>query len=121
MPPRAAFARGALVRPLLGWSRAELSAWVRSQGLQWIEDPGNAELRRDRNYLRTRVLPLIRERWPAAATTVARAARHAAEAQRLLDALAAADVARPTFGPSLPPQRPPPPPPDRPRIAVPSS
>ena len=101
MPPRAAFARGALVRPLLGWSRAELSAWVRSQGLQWIEDPGNAELRRDRNYLRTRVLPLIRERWPAAATTVARAARHAAEAQRLLDALGAADAARASFGAML--------------------
>ena len=94
MPARASFARGALVRPLLSWSRAELTAWLRSQGLEWIEDPGNAELRRDRNYLRTRVLPLIRERWPAAAATVARAARHAAEAQRLLDALGAADAAR---------------------------
>jgi tRNA(Ile)-lysidine synthase len=101
MPARAAFARGALVRPLLSWSRAELTAWVRSQGLEWIEDPGNAELRHDRNYLRTRVLPLIRERWPAAAATVARAARHAAEAQRLLDALGAADAARASFGPML--------------------
>src|SRR5205085_8483559 len=64
MPARAAFARGALVRPLLPWSRAELTAWVRSQGLEWIEDPGNAELRRDRNYLRTRVLPLIRSAGP---------------------------------------------------------
>jgi len=105
MPARASFARGALVRPLLSWSRAELTAWVRSQGLEWIEDPGNAELRRDRNYLRTRVLPLIRERWPAAAATVARAARHAAEAQRLLDALGAADVARASFGPMLSAQR----------------
>src|SRR4029077_5601171 len=93
MPARAAFARGALVRPLLSWSRAELTAWVRSQGLEWIEDPSNAELRHDRNYLRTRVLPLIRERWPAAAATVARAARHAAEAQRLLEALGGADAA----------------------------
>src|SRR2546430_6281644 len=101
MPARAAFARGALVRPLLSWSRAELSAWVRSQGLEWIEDPGNAELRRDRNYLRMRVLPVIRERWPAAAATVARAARHAAAAQRLLDAVGAADAAPPSFGPML--------------------
>jgi len=101
MPARAAFARGALVRPLLSWSRAELTAWVRSQGLEWIEDPSNAELRHDRNYLRTRVLPLIRERWPAAAATVARAARHAAEAQRLLEALGGADAARASFGPML--------------------
>jgi tRNA(Ile)-lysidine synthase len=101
MPAVASFARGALVRPLLPWPRAELSAWVRSQGLAWIEDPGNSELRLDRNYLRTRVLPLIRERWPAAAATVTRAARHAAEAQRLLDALGAADAARASFGAML--------------------
>ena len=101
MPAMASFARGALLRPLLPWSRAELSAWVRSQGLDWIEDPGNSELRLDRNYLRTRVLPLIRERWPAAAATVSRAARHAAEAQRLLDALGAADAARASFGAML--------------------
>src|SRR2546430_924730 len=49
MPARAAFARGALVRPLLPWSRAELTAWVRSQGLEWLEDPGNARLRPGRN------------------------------------------------------------------------
>ena len=105
MPALAAFARGRLVRPLLPWSRAELSAWVRSQGLEWIEDPGNSELRLDRNYLRARVLPLIRERWPAAAATVTRAARHAAEAQRLLDAVGAADAARASFGAMLSAQR----------------
>jgi tRNA(Ile)-lysidine synthase len=101
MPAVASFARGALVRPLLPWSRAALGAWVRSQGLAWIEDPGNSEPRLDRSYLRTRVLPLIRERWPAAAATVSRAARHAAEAQRLLDALGAADAARASFGAML--------------------
>jgi len=101
MPALAEFARGRLVRPLLPWSRAELTAWVRSQGLEWIEDPGNSELRLDRNYLRARVLPLIRERWPAAAATVTRAARHAAEAQRLLDAVGAADAARASFGAML--------------------
>ena len=105
MPALAAFARGRLVRPLLPWSHAELTAWLRSQGLEWIEDPGNSELRLDRNYLRARVLPLIRERWPAAAATVARAARHAAEAQRLLDAVGAADAARASFGAMLSAQR----------------
>jgi len=105
MPALAAFARGRLVRPLLPWSRAELTAWARSQGLEWIEDPGNSELRLDRNYLRARVLPLIRERWPAAAATVTRAARHAAEAQRLLDAVGAADAARASFGAMLSAQR----------------
>src|SRR5213078_823127 len=87
MPARAPLARGFLVRPLLAWSRQELIAYLRARGLEWIEDPMNSELRLDRNYLRARVLPAIRERWPAAATTVTRTARHAAEAERRRNAL----------------------------------
>jgi tRNA(Ile)-lysidine synthase len=101
MPAVAPFARGVLVRPLLPRTHAELSAWVNAQGLPWIEDESNAQLRLDRNYLRVRVLPLIRARWPAAAATVARSARHAAEAQRLLEALGAADAARAACGETL--------------------
>ena len=101
MPAKAPFAHGWLLRPLLPWSRAALGAWVRARGLKWVEDPTNREPRLDRSYLRTRVLPLIRARWPSAAATVARAARHAAEAQRLLDALASADVARAACGARL--------------------
>ncbi len=101
MPARAPLGRGSLVRPLLAWSREELTGWVRSQGLAWIEDPSNSEPRLDRSYLRTRVLPLLRARWPAAAATAARTARHAAEAQRLLEALGAADAARAASGAKL--------------------
>jgi tRNA(Ile)-lysidine synthase len=101
MPPTAPFAHGVLVRPLLTVTRAELSAWLRAQGLAWVEDDSNAQLRADRNYLRTRVLPTIRERWPSAAATVSRSARHAAEAQRLLDLLGAADIDRAACGAML--------------------
>jgi tRNA(Ile)-lysidine synthase len=101
MPARAPFANGWLVRPLLPCSRAELEAWVQTQGLTWIEDDTNADESLDRNYLRRRVLPLIRERWPGAAGAVARSARHAAEAQGLLDSLARADAERASYGESL--------------------
>ena len=101
MPEIAPFARGYLARPLLSRSGAELREWLRGERLAWIEDPSNADLALDRNYLRARVLPLIRARWPGAATTVARAARYAAEAQRLLDDLARADVGRASHGARL--------------------
>jgi tRNA(Ile)-lysidine synthase len=101
MPAITPFAGAVLVRPLLALSHAELSAWVSAQGLPWIEDESNALTSLDRNYLRVRVLPLIRERWPQAAATVARSARHAAQAQRLLDALGAADAARAACGAML--------------------
>ena len=101
MPSLADFANGRLARPLLSCSRADLEAWVRAEGLTWIDDDSNVDERLDRNYLRLRVLPLIRERWPGAATAVARSARHAAEAQSLLDALARAEVDRASYGESL--------------------
>jgi tRNA(Ile)-lysidine synthase len=98
MPALAPLARGVLVRPLLDVPRERLRAWVSAQGLAWVEDESNAQLHLDRNYLRERVLPAMRARWPSAAATVARAAGHFAEAQRLLDSLAAADVARASCG-----------------------
>ncbi len=52
----------------------------------------NEDLRFDRSYLRRQVWPLIEARWPGAGAALARAARHAAEAQELLERAAAADV-----------------------------
>jgi tRNA(Ile)-lysidine synthase len=101
MPPVAAFGPGWLVRPLLGCTRQELEVWVRSRGLPWIEDDTNLDERFDRNYLRRRVLPLVRERWAGVGQAVARSARHAAEAQTLLTALARADLERARDGASL--------------------
>jgi tRNA(Ile)-lysidine synthase len=98
MPACAPFAPGLLVRPLIDVPRAALRTWAHTQGLDWIEDTSNADERLDRNYLRAKVLPPILARWPAAQATVGRGARHAAEAQRLLDAQGAADVARASHG-----------------------
>ena len=101
MPAVAPLGSGSLVRPLLACSRPELEAWVRARGLAWIEDDTNVEERFDRNYLRQRVLPAVRQRWPGVAAAVARSARHAAEAQGLLTALAQADLERASDGAGL--------------------
>lgn len=93
MPARAALGRGHLLRPLLGIERDALRAYAERHRLQWVEDPANAVLAFDRNRLRHQILPLLRERWPSAASTIARSAAHCAEAAALLDA--AADAARP--------------------------
>jgi tRNA(Ile)-lysidine synthase len=101
MPEVAPFARTVLVRPLLQRAGEELRAWLASQGIAWGEGDSNADERLDRNYLRARVVPLLRARWPGAAANVARTARHAAEAQCLLEALGAADAARAAVGTAL--------------------
>lgn len=101
MPGIAPFAGGWLARPLLSRSRAELEGWLRKAGLTWVEDDTNADETLDRNYLRRQVLPLIRRRWKGVGSAVCRSARHAAEAQRLLDAVARTDVERASNGADL--------------------
>jgi len=101
MPGAMPLGAGVLVRPLLALPRAQLQAWVQARGWRSLEDPANADDTFDRNYLRHQVLPVIVSRWSGAARTVARSAGHMAAAQRLLDALAAADVARAADGGEL--------------------
>lgn len=93
MPPLAAFGRGALVRPLLGETRATLETWARARRLVWVDDDSNVDVRFDRNYLRSQVIPTLRARWPAATTVAARSAAHLREAREMLEALAQMDLA----------------------------
>jgi tRNA(Ile)-lysidine synthase len=76
------FGGGWLARPLLEFSRAELEEWARAEQLQWLQDPSNENTSFDRNFLRHRVLPALRERWPAAAHSATRSTAHLREAGR---------------------------------------
>lgn len=93
MPPAIRFAGGWHGRPLLIVSRQALRAYAEAEGLKWIEDGSNTDPGFDRNYLRHKVLPVLQSRWPGYAKTLARAARHQAEAAALLAETAAADFA----------------------------
>jgi tRNA(Ile)-lysidine synthase len=101
MPETAAFAQGLLLRPLLGVERAALVAYCQAAQLTWIEDLSNADTRFDRNFLRERVIPALRERWPAVAECVARSGGHLTEARALLDERAREDLARARDGEAL--------------------
>lgn len=84
MQPWQRFAKGWLWRPLLGLPRARLLAHAHAHGLRWIDDPSNEDTAHDRNFLRHRVLPLLRERWPEADAALARSAALASESRELL-------------------------------------
>ena len=98
------------VRPLLDVAHSDLKQFSDLEQYGELEpsastdpsiDPMNQDLRFDRVYLRTAVWPSIEKRWPGAATALTRAARHMAEAQRLLEMAAGADVARLRDGDAL--------------------
>jgi tRNA(Ile)-lysidine synthase len=88
MSPR----RGILLRPLLEVTRAQLLDYLRRRSIRWTEDPSNADEHFGRNYLRRRVLPLLRARWPGLGVAISRSAALAAEAQQLLAERAAAQL-----------------------------
>ncbi len=88
------FGTGWLWRPILNLDRGALEEYGRLAGLTWIEDPSNSNEAMDRNYLRHRVVPLLRARWPASGETIGRAARLSRETADLLDELGAADAER---------------------------
>jgi len=93
MPKSRPLGQGHLLRPLLNCSRQMLENYAKTKGLSWIEDPSNQDTRFARNHLRQSVLPKLREQWPAASTTIARASENLSEAQQLLDELAQSDLA----------------------------
>jgi tRNA(Ile)-lysidine synthase len=82
MEPR----RGRLVRPLLSVTRDEVRAYLRARGLDWREDPSNADRRFARARVRHDVLEALRELSPAAERTIAETARQLREEAEVLDA-----------------------------------
>ena len=80
-------------RPFLAVPGAALRAWIQSQGHSWVEDPSNTDESFTRNRIRARVLPALAEALPAFRETFARSAAHAAQAQEILNEVAAQDMA----------------------------
>jgi len=79
-------------RPWLGLARETIRAYAAEQALAWIEDPSNHDPHVARSFIRSRVMPVIETRWPAANNTLARAAAHAHEAAQAVDVLAGIDL-----------------------------
>ncbi len=77
------------LRPLIDVVKDELLRFAAREGIGAVADPMNGDLRFDRAFLRARVWPLLAGRWPGAAVALSRTARHAADAQALLDEAAA--------------------------------
>lgn len=95
MPTTRSLGAGAatLIRPLLAVARTEIEAAARAAALTWIEDESNLDTSYARNFLRREILPRLSERFPGCESALARAASRCAEAEEVLEELAAADLA----------------------------
>lgn len=88
IPEYNSFAQGSILRPLLHISKQDIHDYAHEQQLQWIEDPSNQNSHYDRNFLRLTIIPLLKQRWQSLDKTVARSAKHCAEAQYIVAAIA---------------------------------
>ena len=75
---------GKIIRPFLGWKRAEILAYAKENGLCWREDKTNAETEATRNKLRLEVLPKLEESVHGALDNLVRFASIATEDDEFL-------------------------------------
>ncbi|HET8863580.1 MAG TPA: tRNA lysidine(34) synthetase TilS [Solirubrobacterales bacterium] len=83
---------GKLVRPLLGFTREQTTAYCEGRGLAWRDDPTNAEPAYARNRVRHGLARALADVHPAAAQNVLRTAELLRDEAEVLDALVAAEI-----------------------------
>ena len=81
-----------LWRPLLNTSRIDIESYAKKHQLKWIEDESNLNIDFDRNFIRSKVLPILKNRFSYITKVISRSSAHLAEAQYLLDDLAKNDL-----------------------------
>lgn len=89
-------------RPWLEVPATALREWLTACHVSWVEDPTNADVRFTRNRIRRDLMPALEACFPTIRQTVARSARHAAQAQALLGELAVLDAQTTGLPPRLP-------------------
>jgi tRNA(Ile)-lysidine synthase len=92
IPVKRKISRGNLLRPLLSYSKDELTEFAKHEGLSWIEDESNSDISFDRNFLRQSIIPSLKSRWPSAGKSIQRSAELLAESEQLLQTLAMLDA-----------------------------
>jgi tRNA(Ile)-lysidine synthase len=93
--------RGRLVRPLLGVTREEVRDYLRARGLDWREDPSNADRRFARARVRHDLLGALRTVGPAPELTIAETARQLREEAELLDEVVSTTLEELGGGPAV--------------------
>lgn len=83
-----------ILRPLLETARGDIEACACMAGLSWVDDESNADIRHSRNFLRHRIIPMMRDRFPGCDTVLARAASLFSESENLLQELARIDAGK---------------------------
>ena len=92
MPEQSVLGQGYLLRPFLNINQAFLREYAQQHQLCWIEDESNQVTQYDRNFLRHKVMPLLKARWPSVSQTLKRTSEVCAESDALMHQLIFSDL-----------------------------
>ncbi len=79
--------RGNIIRPLLPVTAGQIYEYLRDRGIEWREDSTNEDPAYARNYIRRRILPGVREKFPMADESIISLSEVAGETMSLIDGL----------------------------------
>lgn len=86
------FGEGIIFRPMLEVSKTSVMDYAKEHQLKWVEDSSNQDTHFDRNFLRKKIIPQFRERWPSIASSVSRLSQLSAQNIRILNQIAEEDI-----------------------------
>lgn len=86
-----------VVRPMLDLTRGQIAEWAEHNSVPVTEDPSNADVKYDRNYIRHRIWPVIQDRFDIADINISRSIRHLSESWELTNMLADQDIVSTTM------------------------
>ncbi|MCR3755184.1 MAG: tRNA(Ile)-lysidine synthase [Candidatus Westeberhardia cardiocondylae] len=81
------FKKHKLIRPILYCEKKDIIKYAKKQKLVWIEDNSNYNTKFDRNFLRLKVLPILKKRWPWFLNSASRSAKLCHKQEILLNEL----------------------------------
>jgi len=76
---------GRFIRPLLGFSRAEIESYALGKNIEWREDESNQETKYLRNKIRHQITPVLEEINPALLHTFQNTIQNLKESQLMID------------------------------------
>lgn len=79
-------------RPLLKTTKEEIYHYATNHGLSWVTDESNSDTSYSRNYLRNKIIPAIKGKFPAFTTNMMRMKENVQEADALLMEIALEDM-----------------------------
>ncbi len=82
---------GMIMRPLLDLPKKALEDYASEKAIQWVEDESNQSLGFSRNFLRHKIFPELKKRWPSVSAQFSKTAKLCEDAHCLLEDLADID------------------------------